>query len=171
MPCFHTDGIHDLLPQVWYVRFQHKATAHGMPPSKDEIIIIQKKKTISYNASLSKHIRAACNYHVSCDCISVEINCCFNLVFPLTNPDKLKRCLQWELYVWATDQAHYVQLHFRVRCFPWRGDRKQNHSYETSSKYTDWDHHSDMTVLQIVSSLLTKTWTGHDGVVLLPSLL
>ena len=79
---------------VW--DYSAMAAARGTPPSKDKIIIIIKKKK-EYNASLSKHIGAACNYHVSCDCISVEINCHFNLVFPLTNPDELKRrrC-RWE---------------------------------------------------------------------------
>lgn len=68
------------------VRLQREAAAHGMPPSKDKIII--KIIRIIIQCLSRKHIRAARNYQVSCDCISVEINCYFNFVSPSTNADK-----------------------------------------------------------------------------------
>lgn len=72
------------------------------------------------------------------DCISVEINCYFNLVFfALPNPDELKKHLQRWMYAIGPQIGHIM-----FNCtsgwlvFPRGGDRKQNHSHEASSKYS-----------------------------------
>lgn len=129
----------------------------------------EKKTTTTneYNGPLNKDKRTACNLHVPCDLISVEINCCFNLVFAT---DKSWRAGE----TFGDRYARCVQLYFRALVFPAEiaGGKKGKRRHEISWKSSHWDRHSDMIagILQTAVIFWPTFEQGHGDAILLPSL-
>lgn len=70
-----------MFPYWRHPRPQHQAATHGTPQNEGKIILIIIKKHFNTALRSANNNKAARNYHISCDPISVEINCHFNLVF------------------------------------------------------------------------------------------